>query len=194
MEDQHVQESLDQEQMEEFRHEYLMMHPYNQGQFFQKQQKDNRLLIYYYLSPGEIADIMEHIDVEDTKIYFKEMDPQFASAVFTDMPADDAVDILNELDKDMVASFLTIMDKTAAEEVKALLHYEEKTAGSIMTTEYIAFMKHDTVQEVMHTLKLNAPDAETIYYLYVLHEDQDRKSTRLNSSHVAISYAVFCLK
>src|SRR5690625_6649630 len=25
-------------------------------------------------------------------------------------------------------------------------------------------------------------------------EDGDRKSTRLNSSHVAISYAVFCLK
>src|SRR5437660_8183643 len=27
-----------------------------------------------------------------------------------------------------------------------------------------------------------------------LYADQDRKSTRLNSSHVAISYAVFCLK
>src|SRR5439155_21202973 len=27
-----------------------------------------------------------------------------------------------------------------------------------------------------------------------LQADQDRKSTRLNSSHVAISYAVFCLK
>src|SRR5690625_5533304 len=26
------------------------------------------------------------------------------------------------------------------------------------------------------------------------HLDKDRKSTRLNSSHVAISYAVFCLK
>src|SRR5439155_18973207 len=26
------------------------------------------------------------------------------------------------------------------------------------------------------------------------HRDADRKSTRLNSSHVAISYAVFCLK
>src|SRR5690625_6918644 len=26
------------------------------------------------------------------------------------------------------------------------------------------------------------------------HRSQDRKSTRLNSSHVAISYAVFCLK
>src|SRR5690625_4130825 len=28
----------------------------------------------------------------------------------------------------------------------------------------------------------------------VLFHDRDRKSTRLNSSHVAISYAVFCLK
>src|SRR5699024_11763084 len=26
------------------------------------------------------------------------------------------------------------------------------------------------------------------------HEKEDRKSTRLNSSHVSISYAVFCLK
>src|SRR3712207_7221065 len=26
------------------------------------------------------------------------------------------------------------------------------------------------------------------------HEEQDRKSTRLNSSHANISYAVFCLK
>src|SRR5690625_5383699 len=28
----------------------------------------------------------------------------------------------------------------------------------------------------------------------ILHQRLDRKSTRLNSSHVAISYAVFCLK
>src|SRR5690625_6091888 len=31
-------------------------------------------------------------------------------------------------------------------------------------------------------------------YLGMLYDNRDRKSTRLNSSHVAISYAVFCLK
>src|SRR5690349_22352236 len=31
-------------------------------------------------------------------------------------------------------------------------------------------------------------------YLLTLGASQDRKSTRLNSSHVEISYAVFCLK
>src|SRR5699024_12511472 len=29
---------------------------------------------------------------------------------------------------------------------------------------------------------------------WLLETDEDRKSTRLNSSHVSISYAVFCLK
>src|SRR5699024_12114642 len=36
---------------------------------------------------------------------------------------------------------------------------------------------------------------ETVgYFFFHQTEDLDRKSTRLNSSHVSISYAVFCLK
>src|SRR5690625_7076385 len=149
-----------------------------------------------------------------------------------------------------------------------------------MTTEFVAVLKNETVREAMRRLKVVAPKAETIYYLYVLTDDNhlagvlslrdliiaeedtliehvmddnvvsvsvgedqedvaqkmrdydflampvidfqnhllgiitvddildvmdeeasddysklaaDRKSTRLNSSHVAISYAVFCL-
>src|SRR5690625_2906064 len=38
------------------------------------------------------------------------------------------------------------------------------------------------------------PMAETARDLTLTEPGQDRKSTRLNSSHVAISYAVFCLK
>src|SRR5207253_7735938 len=35
---------------------------------------------------------------------------------------------------------------------------------------------------------------QTNSFYKIVSETQDRKSTRLNSSHVAISYAVFCLK
>src|SRR5699024_10905804 len=37
-------------------------------------------------------------------------------------------------------------------------------------------------------------DFETVFEEFTIQEDTDRKSTRLNSSHVSISYAVFCLK
>src|SRR5690625_5546930 len=40
--------------------------------------------------------------------------------------------------------------------------------------------------EIYHTIGLNETEVNTTV--------EDRKSTRLNSSHVAISYAVFCLK
>src|SRR3989442_11506498 len=43
---------------------------------------------------------------------------------------------------------------------------------------------------------VHQPDARILYLFptKALAQDQDRKSTRLNSSHVRISYAVFCLK
>src|SRR5690625_6385960 len=46
-----------------------------------------------------------------------------------------------------------------------------------------------SVSQSMHIVAVYVADQR-----YVLEDSEDRKSTRLNSSHVAISYAVFCLK
>lgn len=163
---------LERGQTEGFRKDFLEIHPYDQAKFFKEQPEENRLQIYAYLSPEEIAEMMENIELADTEVFLTEMDPRFASLVLAAMPADDAVDILNELEKDAVASFLTIMDKTAAEEIKELLHYEEKTAGSIMTTEFVSVYNTYTVKETMQQMKRQAPDAETIYYMYVLDDNK----------------------
>src|SRR2546430_3311559 len=40
----------------------------------------------------------------------------------------------------------------------------------------------------------NRATASSEHVLSAAHADRDRKSTRLNSSHSQISYAVFCLK
>src|SRR5437870_7490332 len=48
--------------------------------------------------------------------------------------------------------------------------------------------KLKNIHPFLHTRK---PDGK---WSILEHAGQDRKSTRLNSSHVAISYAVFCLK
>ncbi|ASN06504.1 magnesium transporter [Virgibacillus necropolis] len=163
---------LEKEDIFSFRTEFIDMHPYDQAQFFLGQKEDIRLLIYSYLSPEEIAEIMENIEIEDIEPFFTEMDPRYAAMVFSEMATDDAVDILNELSKDKVASFLTIMDNDASDEIKQLLHYEEKTAGSIMTTEFIAIFKTQSVRDTMVQLKKEGPEAETIYYLYVVDEDK----------------------
>lgn len=167
-----VEEALAAEEMELFRERFLEMHPYDQMMFFVDQPKEKRLLIYSYLSPEEFAEVMINVDLKNTEDYFIEMDPRFAAMVLAKMPVDDAVDILNEMTKEEVASFLSIMSDASANEIKELLHYEEKTAGSIMTTEYVSLYENQTVKEAMRSLRKQAPDAETIYYLYVLNQDK----------------------
>ncbi|MEJ7312184.1 magnesium transporter, partial [Staphylococcus epidermidis] len=77
----------------------------------------------------------------------------YASKVLEEMSSDNAVDILNELSKPKVASLLTLMNRDDANEIKHLLHYEEDTAGGIMTTEYISLDANTPVKEALMLVK-----------------------------------------
>ena len=89
----------------------------------------------------------------------------YASHILEEMSYDNAVDILNELSKPKVASLLTLMNNEDANEIKALLHYEEDTAGGIMTTEYLSLKSTTPVKEALMHVKEQAPNAETIYVI-----------------------------
>jgi magnesium transporter len=162
------------DEMDKFREEFLELHPYDQATFFKELDEEIRAKVYHYLSPEEMASLFENLEIEEDEYrdVLAEMTPDYAADMLSNMYADDAVDVLNELDKDQVASYLTIMDDEAAQEIKDLLHYEEYTAGSIMTTEFIAISKNQTVRSAMTILRNEAPRAETIYYIYVVDEDR----------------------
>lgn len=160
--------------VEGFRDDFLTHHPYDQATFYEKADQDIRHLMYQYLSPKEMADIFEAIEIDDDEYedLFKEMNVNYASDLLSYMYTDDAVDILNLLNKEQVATYLTIMEKESARQIKDLLHYEEYTAGSIMTTEFVSIPKNSTVRSAMNILRNAAPNAETIYYVFVVDEDK----------------------
>ncbi|WP_070119725.1 magnesium transporter [Bacillus marinisedimentorum] len=163
-----LESALAQDEIELFRNEFFQAHPYDQAQFFLKQPEEIRERIYTYLSPEEMAEIFENFETDEQEMILNEMEPAFTAKMLSDMYVDDAVDVLNELDKEQIASYLALMDREAVKEIKQLLHYEEKTAGSIMTTEYVVIHSSNTVREAMQILKKEAPEAETIYYIFVI--------------------------
>ena len=156
-----------------FRAEFLMLHPYDRATFYEKVGPEFRKVIYQYLSPKELAEIFElsEIDDNDYKKFLQEMDSTYAADMLANMFVDNAVDVLNELDKAQAVSYLTLMKQEAAVEIKALLHYEEFTAGSIMTTEFVVIPENSTVRSAMTILRNAAPKAETIYYIFVVDDD-----------------------
>src|SRR5699024_12731932 len=57
----------------------------------------------------------------------------------------------------------------------------------------IQYLKELVEKQAVHS-KQDLPPLFELTRQYLLKQEIDRKSTRLNSSHVSISYAVFCLK
>lgn len=166
-------EKLKDQQMAEFRELFLELHIYEQGQFYQSIDEADRKQVYSYLSPKELADMFDVIeeDNENMKDYIAEMRPSYAAEMLSEMYTDNAVDLLNMLDKGQKAKYLSLMSTEDAGEIKELLHYEDDTAGSIMTTEFVSIVANQTVRSAMYVLKNQADVAETIYYVYVVDQE-----------------------
>ena len=160
------------EQIEPFREHFLALHPFDQAQFYEKVGPDIRQIIYRYLSPQEMADVFEALELEDDEYegFLTEMDTSYASAMLSFMYTDDAVDVLNELDTEQRESYLEMMDTQTVQEINELLAYKEYTAGAIMTTEYVSVIETSTARSAMAVLRKKAPEAETIYYLFVVND------------------------
>ena len=161
------------DEIQRFREKFLELHSYDQSQFYEKVGPDIRKIMYYFLSPQEMAVIFREIEVEDEtyQSYLKEMDTQYVATMLEEMYTDDAVDILNDLDNKERESYLEMMDSETADEINELLSYAEYTAGAIMTTEYVSILETSTVRSAMAVMRKEAPTAETIYYIFVVNDE-----------------------
>jgi magnesium transporter len=107
------------------------------------------------VEPGKQAGVIE--DLTETR----------ASNLLEIMPPDEAADILALLPRDKAERLLNIMGVREAEVIRELLGYAEDTAGGRMTPEYLAVPSTFAAHETMVYLREKAPDAETLYYVYV---------------------------
>jgi magnesium transporter len=165
-----LDDSLNRNDIDQFRKEFLTIHQYEQSEYFENTTNQNRQRIFEFLSPQEVSRFFNQLDIEgkEYEILFDSMHAHYASEVLENMSTDNAVDILNELSNSKVASLLALMDNRVTDKIKKLLHYEEDTAGGIMTTEYISLDIGTSVKEALMLVKNQAPDAETIYVIYVV--------------------------
>lgn len=164
-----IKKLLDEQKARRFREQYLDYHVYEQAQIFINLDKDERARLYRYLTPEEVGDMFNAIEEEPEKVVslFEEMTPAYAAGVINEMYSDNAVDILTYAKKDNLNKYLQLLPAKTAAEIRRMLHYEDKTAGSIMSTEFVAIPGNITVKEAMNRIKKAAKDAEMIYYIYV---------------------------
>jgi len=112
------------------------------------------------LAPDEQAEVLDLLPIERT------------TDILDEMPPDEAADLLAELPTEEANALLERMEPEQAGDVAELMRYPEDTAGGLMTKEFAGVGLDDTAADVITRLRAHHDDAEMIYYLYVLDEDE----------------------
>jgi magnesium transporter len=87
------------------------------------------------------------------------------------MSHDDRADLLRRLDPQVVEGLLRLVDEADRRDIATLVKYPENSAGALMTTDYAWLPATITIDVALERLRLQAPDRETIYYVYIV-DDQ----------------------
>lgn len=147
------------------------IHPYDQAQILMQLSTENRRLLAQLLSNEEMAEMIQELEIEQQRLIIDELGIERYSKIIVEMPSDDAADLLGDLDEDRLNQVLNLMNDQEEADLRELLEHPENTAGGLMTTEYIVLPENFTADEAIKKLREIAPDAETVYYLYVVDEE-----------------------
>lgn len=103
-----------------------------------------------------------------------------AAAMLTEMPVEQAARLLNatandrvadlfqEMDEDGRAHLFSKLDRATCLAVQHLMGYPPRTAGSIMTTEFVSVPATWTVEKTLEHVRKVERSRETVYAIYVL--------------------------
>ena len=116
------------------------------------------------------VEIFEYVALKRQQELVKDLDRRRLSELLEEMSPDDRVDLLSRMPQERVDDLLPLIAQAERNDIRRLLSYDEESAGAIMTTEYASLPANITVREALEKLRQQAPDSETIYYVYILND------------------------
>lgn len=137
---------------------------------FERLDPKTRQRLYRILDSDIISDIFSYL--ENVGQYIDELHPEKAAYIIENMDADDAVDVLEEVDEGVREHLIELMDKESQEDIRLIRSYDEDEVGSIMTTNYIHIGRGLTVKQAMKSLVNQAADNDNISTIYVVEKDE----------------------
>jgi Mg2+ transporter MgtE len=147
------------------------LHPADIADIVEDLGSKERRAVFEELSEDVAADTLEEMEHEDQVSVIEHMDLERASEILEEMAPDEAADILGDLPEEQADAILARMETEEAADVAELLAFPEGTAGRLMTVDYVAVSDTLDAEACIAELRRLEPDAESIYYVYVVDED-----------------------
>lgn len=122
--------------------------------------------------PNEyITLLIDEAEEEDKYTLLSYLPDVRQESIVNEMSSDELADLLGTIEDEIEKiHLLTHLSDEDAMDVKALMEYDEETAGGIMATEYVSISEDFTISNTIAFLREASPSSETPYYIYVVDE------------------------
>lgn len=148
------------------------LHPSDIADIISKVPHEQAVALFKGLDPNVAAEALHELEPNVKRAIIEGLDKAHATDVVERMPPDEAADLLSDLESDTAKELLESIEKDEAEDIQELLAHEEDTAGGIMTNAFLAYQPELTVQEAIEKLRIDSPNVEDVYYIYVVQDDK----------------------
>ena len=129
-------------------------------------EKEN-IILFRILSKEKAAEVFAELDSDLQMQIVSSMTDDKLQSLLDELYFDDMIDFIEEMPSSVVKRVLENYKNENRSLINQFLSYEEDSAGSLMTIEYLSLKSHWTVRESLNYIRQKVKDLETIDVAYV---------------------------
>lgn len=144
--------------------------PINIAEFIEanSENKKDVVVLFRLLHKELAAEVFANLNAEEQIKIVDSMNNDKLQALLEELYFDDMIDFLEEMPSNVVKRVLENYKNENRSLINQFLSYEEDSAGSLMTIEYLALKSNQTVKESIAYIRKYAEELETIDVAYVI--------------------------
>ncbi len=175
-----ILELINEKKYSEAREELLKLNSVDIATLLEEVDNKKNMLVLFRLLPKDIEiDVFSYMSNDMQQYIIQSITHEEMTTIIDQLYFDDVIDLLEEMPANIVKKILLNTDEKKRKLINQFLKYEEDSAGSIMTIEFVDLKKEMTVEQAIERIRKIGVDKQTINTCYVI--DKNRKLEGITS-------------
>lgn len=145
---------------------------YDLAIYYPKLDDDEKKRLLSLIGIDKMTDMFVELDVEDQLDFLEHIDETKKKSLFRNMQSDDLKEFIEDVGPLKQEEIFPYLSKVKAKTIHLLLTYEEDTAASIMSTDYVVVHKDETIKQATDHVIKNSKENDYIDTIFVV-DDQE---------------------
>ncbi|HDR7892277.1 TPA: magnesium transporter [Bacillus toyonensis] len=147
----------------------VLRHPsYDVAQEIKRFLIEDQVILLDKIPVLKSSKILQHLSTEEKYNILIHLSENKAKKLLNLQPIDETVDLLLAVHPEKQAKLMAYLNKITKHNVKKLMAFKPETAGSLVTSDFVAVRRNWSVKMTLKYIREHSENVESISYIYVL--------------------------